>query len=233
MNLDTAQMETRILVKILTTPTSDYNSVKIIKDEILGLYVYGSKLWGTNNENSDSDYAVVLSDTASVWKFYEKQYVQSESEDVDIHIMSESYYKNLVIECDEFGLSLFVQEYPLIKYETGIEYKDLSLQNLRKSFSSKANNSYVKAKKKLIDGEINIAYKSMYHSLRILDLGKDIATAIKEEGKIYDLTSYGENIEYIADLFEQQYGNWDYIHKICKPLFNAYATEFRKMAPKA
>ena len=231
MKLTQEQIEIKLLTKLLTNiSTNDFNSVRISEEDIKGLYIFGSRLWETDNEESDLDYAVVLSDTASVWKFYEKQYFQRESEDIDLHIMSESYYKNLIRECDEFGLSLFAQENPLIKYETNIEYKDLSLQNLRKSFSTKSNNSYVKAKKKLQDGELKIAYKSMYHSIRILEFGVSVALNITgNETKVFD----AGDIDWIKELFEENFDNWEVIHKTMKPVFNAFASDFKKLAPKA
>jgi len=235
MGLDNTQIEIKLIKKVLTSfSTNGFNAVRIQEKDILGIYVYGSRLWGTDNENSDLDYAIILDNKSSVWNwYYEDQYFQKESEDIDLHIMSVDYYENLVRNCDEFGLSIYFQKYPLIKYNSDIEVKDLSLQNLRKQFSSKANNSYVKAKKKLQDGEVKIAYKSLYHSIRILDFGRKIAEEIiAEENRIYDMTSFGHNIEWFEQCFEIEKMSWEEIHKTFKPEFNYFATEFKKLAPK-
>jgi len=234
MSLNNAQIEAKLLIKMITNINiNDFNMVKIDEEDILGIYVYGSRLWGTDNENSDLDYAIILDNKSSIWKFHEKCYIQKESEDIDLHIMSVDYYEDLVRNCDEFGLSIYFQKYPLLKYNDTVWIGELSLQDLRKQFSSKANNSYVKAKKKLQDGEAKIAYKSLYHSIRILDFGRKIAEEIiAEENRIYDMTSFGESIEWFEQCFEVEKLPWEEIHKIFKPIFNDYATEFKKLAPK-
>jgi len=224
-------VELKLIKKLLTKinfSQIDALNINLNENEILGLYIYGSRLWGTADEQSDLDYCVIVYDNSPIIAY--QNYIQKESEDVDLHIMSESYYKDLVQNCDDMALSMYFQEYPLIKYDY---LTDINLVNLRKSFSSKANNSYVKAKKKLADGEIRIAYKSLYHSIRILSFGRKIADATLNNEKIYDMTSFGENIEWFKQCFEVEKMPWEEIHKIFKPIYNSYATEFKKLAPKA
>jgi len=234
MSLDNTQIETKLIKKLLTSfSVNDLNIVRIQENDILGIYIYGSRVWGTDNVNSDLDYVVILDNKSQVFNYYDEGYFQKESEDIDLHIMSATYYEDLVRNCDEFALSIYFQKYPLMKYEINIKVQDLNLQNLRKSFSSKANNSYVKAKKKLQDGELKTAYKSLYHSIRILDFGRKIAEEIIEkEDRIYDMTSFGECIEWFEECFIIKKMTWEEIHKIFKPIFNDYATEFKKLAPK-
>jgi len=223
MSLSQEQIETKLLTNNVL------NSVRIFKEDIKGLYIYGSRLWETDDEDSDLDYVVILSDSSHIWEVRKGGHYQKESDDIDLHILSETKYKELLEDCDEMALSIYFQEYPLIKYEYSF---NINLANLRKSFSTKANNSYVKAKKKLQDGEIRIAYKSLYHSLRILDFGRKIAECSLTNEKIYDMTSFGENIEWFKQCFEVEKMPWEEIHKIFKPIYNSYATEFKKLAPK-
>jgi len=232
--METEDIELKLLKKLLTNINfSDTTMTRVIKHhEILGLYIYGSRLWDTANEKSDLDYCIIVDDNSVIFELSDG-YIQKESEDIDLHIMSATYYEDLVRNCDEFALSIYFQKYPLMKYEIDIKVQDLNLQNLRKSFSSKANNSYVKAKKKLQDGELKTAYKSLYHSIRILDFGRKIAEEIIEkEDRLYDMTSFGECIEWFEECFMIKKMTWEEIHKIFKPIFNDYATEFKKLAPK-
>ncbi len=66
--------------------------------------------------------------------------------------------------------------------DLGITFK-LDKTKLRVAISTIVSNSWVKGKKKLIvqgDYDLNLAIKSTFHSLRILDFGTQIAM----EGKI-------------------------------------------------
>ena len=74
-------------------------SVKIETKDILGIYTYGSRTYNTQNENSDLDYVVILSDYSELFSNRDS-YIQYESNDLDLHLMSESHYKNLLKEED-------------------------------------------------------------------------------------------------------------------------------------
>lgn len=230
------KIELKLLKKVLTKTSLDsIFGTTMTDEEILGIYIWGSRLWGTDNNDSDLDYCIIVSDSSSIWRYEPNGYFQRESEDIDLHIMSETRYKKMVQECDEMALSVYFQENPLLKYE----YKaEINLQNLRKSFSSKANNSYVKAKKKLTVEEgtqenFKLAYKSMYHSLRLLDFGTEIALLVNGIGTgIYNFTSYGENFEWVREEFIIHVDNWEHLHELFRPIYNNYASEFKKLAPK-
>jgi predicted nucleotidyltransferase len=230
-------IELKLIKNLLTNINFSNNTIrKLIEPyEILGLYVYGSRLWGSTDENSDLDYCVIVDNNSSIFEFTDEFYIQKESEDIDLHVMSETKYKEFVEECNDMALSMYFQESPLLKYD----YKtEINLINLRKYFSSKANNSYVKAKKKLTvedksEENFRIAYKSMYHSIRILEFGENIALAQINDTKIYDFTSFGKNIEWIIEEFQNNKENWEYLHELFKPIYNKYASDFKKLAPKA
>ena len=198
------------------------------KSDILGIYVYGSRLFETYNENSDLDYCIVLKQegTAYMWG---SSYKQIETPELDLHIMTDAEYQKKLDECDDMALSMYFQENPIMKCK--VEF-NLDLPTLRKSFSSKAANSFVKFKKKLIvteDYDVRAAIKSLFHSIRILDFGRSIA---HPEYEAYSQCSQGENIEWIEQVFEEADNNWEEIHKVFKPIYNKYATEFKKVAPK-
>jgi hypothetical protein len=196
----------------------------ITKDEIKGIYIYGSRLFETDNDNSDLDYCIVVEDNEDY-----KEYWQVETPDLDLHIMQISEYQKLLNECNDMALSMYFQRDPIMKCE--VEY-NLDLPTLRKSFSSKANNSFVKFKKKLIieeDYDVRAAIKSLFHSIRILDFGTHIA---RPGSGASNQDCHGENIEWIEQVFEETNNNWEEIHKVFKPIYNEYATEFKKVAPK-
>jgi len=76
--------------------------------------------------------------------------------------------------------------------------------------------------------------KSLWHSIRIVDFGTQIA----KYGFIKDYESVNHyynkiNNDYLKfDSFEIRKDFWDFIHNKYKPIFNNYLKEFRKFAPK-
>jgi len=194
--------------------------------EIKGIYIYGSRLFETTNDNSDLDYCIVVEDNPEY-----KEYWQVETQELDLHIVQVSEYQRLLNECDDMALSMYFQREPIMKCDVQF---NLDLPILRKSISTKANNSFIKFKKKLIieeDYDVRASIKSLFHSIRLLDFGKEIADS--ENFFAYNQSSLGENIEWIEQVFEETNNNWEEIHKVFKPIYNEYATDFKKVAPKA
>lgn len=104
----------------------------------------------------------------------------------------------------------------------------LNLQQLRKSISEKASHSWVKAKKKFEiedDRKIYIGKKSLFHSMRIIDFGIQIA----RYGKI---EYYNSGVDLWLRIKDIQSEKWKDYEAEFKPLFNEMMSEFRKWAPK-
>lgn len=103
---------------------------------------------------------------------------------------------------------------------------DLDVTKLRHALSEKASHSFVKAKKK-IDKEKDyyIGRKSLFHSLRILTFGTQIA----EMGAIVD---YSAANHHWFDILNEPYYEWSWFDSKYGPVYNELATRFRKVAPK-
>jgi hypothetical protein len=102
----------------------------------------------------------------------------------------------------------------------------LDLGKLRESLSAKASNSFVKAKKKFeVEQQPYIAKKSLWHSLRILKFGIQIAV----NGRITDFAETN-------DLWKEILGNpstsWEDYKAKYQTLYNNLKTQFRLVAPK-
>jgi len=190
-------------------------------NKILGIYQYGSRLYGTNDESSDWDFIVVVDGLVG-----DESYKQYETEEFDIHLMTIEHYKTLLLQHDIMSLEMYYQKEPIMKCPVEFE---LNLPALRKSISSVVNNSWVKFKKKLtLDAEDNyVGIKSCFHALRIVELGRKIATNSTNILET-DVSLWGRIKK---DAMDCEY-NWENIHKLYKPLFNEYMTEFRLVAPK-
>jgi hypothetical protein len=186
--------------------------------DVLNIYPYGSRVYGSN-PNGDYDYiAVVKGDVEEI---------QISGENFDVTIYNENDFNNL-IENHEISIleCLYLPKDILISNLKEFNFV-LDLNKLRGSLSKKASNSFVKAKKKLtIEKDYNpyIAKKSLFHSLRILMFGIQIA----EKGRIYD---YSEANCFWTDIVENPKNDWEYYKEIYQPIYNSFKTRLRKLVP--
>ena len=189
-------------------------------NKILGIYLYGSRLYGTDSEDSDWDFVVVVDGLVG-----DEYYKQHETEEFDIHLMTLKHYNKLLLEHNIMALECYYQQHPIMKCQ--VEFQ-MSLPLLRKSISSVVNNSWVKARKKMeIKDECSyIGLKSLFHSFRILDFGIQIALM----NTIHYQSANGLWIELKEQFKEDK--SWESYYKNHKAQHNELMTQFRKAAPK-
>lgn len=195
-----------------------------LKDEdILNVYPYGSHVYGTNNKNSDYDFIVVCKDNIldrdsldSSWRKLNATIYSHNSfmQKINLHKIS-------ALEC------VSLPENTLLKFSKNINFT-IDKKVLRESISEKASHSWVKSKKKfevILDKDIYIAKKSLFHSLRIINFGIQIANygKIKEYSCCNDLWQ---------DIYSDPNENWEPYKEKYQNYFNSQMTEFRKVAPK-
>lgn len=189
--------------------------------DVLAVYPYGSRVYGTSKPMSDYDFIIItknitrdtlgLSNHVHATIYSLKDYMQR-LEDHEISIL----------ECMSLPKEM------MVKSLIHPQLKEINLEKLRHSISGKSSNSLVKANKKLKlydDRQSHyIGLKSMFHSLRMIRFGIQIAT----HGKIVD---YGECNELYDQMLNETL-DWDFLFAKYKPYHNAWMTEFRELAPK-
>ena len=212
-----------ILINQITNKNGTFDKPIIDISEIIGIIPYGSRVYDTDSENSDYDFVVIHTDETHI-------NVELYSDDnLDIHYIYIDAYKHLLKHHDIMAMEVF---YTMTQKEAiksfDIEF-DINLSTLRKSISSTSSNSFVKFKKKLtLEGENKyIGIKSLFHSIRIAQLGYSIA--IKSRDVLYTDTYLWNRIK--NDALEFNY-SWEKLHEKYKPMLNEAMTEFRKSAPK-
>jgi predicted nucleotidyltransferase len=189
-------------------------------DNVLNIYRFGSEVYGTRRPDSDEDRIIVA-----------KEYF--DSEDINVHVYTVEQFQNLLNNCEIQMLECFFldTEY-ILKQRKGFDFQ-LDKFKLRTSISTIANNSFVKGKKKLIiagDYDLRLALKSIFHSLRILDFGIQVA----ENGRISNYKSMNYVLEDLEKMSESWQRNelWDKINEKYKPIFNKMSSRFKELAPK-
>lgn len=181
--------------------------------------MYGSRVYGTYTDASDYDFVVVADGCESGVEF--------RNGDLNVQVYNTEKFKDLLRRHNITSLEcLFLpQEYILYRSYT-FDFK-LNLPALRHSVSAKASNSWVKCKKKLTveEGCEYIGKKSLFHALRIVLFGTQIA----QHGCILD---YGAANPYYYEIMSMTSNSWEDYKKKYHPVFNKLMTEFRALAPK-
>lgn len=188
-----------------------FNEKDSVKHTVIKEYSFGSVVYGTSLKDSDEDYiAVVDSEENLAYNVRgEKDYIVYSE---DLFIQGIKNHEIYILEC------IFQDKNDVYR-----KYFELDKGKLRKNVSSIASNSYVKCKKKIQDGEEYIGLKSLFHSIRILDYGIQIA-------KYKEIVDYKSANIYFDDIMTIG-GDWNILHKKYKPIYNQLKSELRELCP--
>lgn len=115
---------------------------------------FGSRVYGLTNEESDYDYVEITDNVLFC------------SIDPNIECYSFEMFKEKLEAHDIKAIELYFTAKEFFN-DHGIYFK-LDKKRLRHSVSAVVSNAYVKAKKKILQGDVYIGVKSYYHCIRIL-----------------------------------------------------------------
>lgn len=190
-------------------------------DNVLNVYIFGSRVYGTATPASDTDIILIA-----------KKYF--DSNDINVHVYTVEQFQLMLNRFDIQALECMFSPVPFILKEKRVFVLPvLNKQLLRVSISTITSNSWVKGKKKLIvsgDYDLNLAIKSIFHSLRILDYGIQIATY----GSIQNFGSMNYVLADLKKLSEEYQHDelWQKIDVKYRKVFNSMTTQFKLLAPK-
>ena len=189
---------------------------KIHPVRVKNIYVFGSQVYGTTTHNSDWDFIMVANTPNTNQEIY--------SGDFNIHVMTEDQFlKNLKDHHSSSVEAFFTPKEFRLQEDVKFDWNP-NIPSLRHSFSHISSNSWVKAKKKMEQGDYYIGVKSLFHSLRIPIFGIQIA----QTGSIYDFSE----ANYIHDKIFSKEWNWDELDLEFRPLRNSILTDFRNVTTK-
>ena len=187
-------------------------------DEIYAIYKYGSHVYGTTRHDSDYDFIIVTDDDESI------NNVDVPSVDINSYTLEEFQHK---LDNNEMWALECVFSTPV--YSKHTFNVTIDIHKLRAFVSRYSSQTFHKAKKKFTspydkEGELLRGKKSLFHSLRVIMFGIQIA----KHQKIID---YQEANNYLIEIMNNPSDKWeDYIY--LKLEYNALMTAFRKLAPK-
>ena len=153
--------------------------------DIINVYPYGSRVYGTATEKSDYDFIVVYKSAFLPNGAFRNNAISSEDRTIQGVCYSRSGFQDALnnyeigaIECmylpDEMVLR---QVWPFKNYKW--DKKEMSRRII-----TKASDSWHNAKMRLSDDDLETSKKGLWHALRILLFG----IQLKEHGKIIDFT---------------------------------------------
>lgn len=195
----------------------EFLTIVNLKDEdVLNCYVYGSHLYGTNHKGSDIDFLCVTNNLTV--RDIETSWVSVKfmtAEEFDIALNKNSID---VLECIFSPSTFKLKE----------EYKPMffiNKENLRTSISTISSNSWVKAKKKItVEKDIISGKKSLFHAIRILMFGIQLAT----KNKIYNFAAANWIYEDLYIIGE----DWASIETKFLKEFRSKQQDFKMVCPK-
>ena len=189
---------------------------KIHSSRVKNIYVFGSQVYGTTTRNSDWDFIMVANTPNTNQEIH--------SGDFNIHVMTEDHFlKNLKDHHSSSVEAFFTPKEFRLQEDVKFDWKP-NIPSLRHSFSHISSNSWVKAKKKMEQGDYYIGVKSLFHSLRIPIFGIQIA----QTGSIYDFSV----ANYIHDKIISKEWTWNELDTEFRPLRNSILTDFRNITTK-
>lgn len=194
---------------------------------IICLYHYGSVVYSTTSNQSDIDYiCIVDSDNDEFNGKSIKFNLNNQYHDVQFY--TKNKFQELVQQHAIMALeSIFLPQcHKLIElHQFSFE---LNLSQLRKSISATSSNSWVKCFKKIeIENEPYIGLKSLFHSLRIISFGIDIA-----QQQSIKFTEHTDRYLEIMSLLNTDNCNKLIIKQKYQQLYNQLSSTFKQLAPK-
>ena len=184
--------------------------------KLYSLYLYGSRVYGTDTPTSDYDFIGVGDHDEQTTGIY------------DITIYSKPTFAKLLGE-HEISVLECASQKPL----AGVDFTmpQINLAVLRASISRKSSNSYVKAKKKYLAGPDHnplVGLKSFFHAFRIVDFGIQIAIT----GQIQDFSRHNFFWRILSQRKPRDW-TWDDLDTCFRQDYNTLCSEFVRVAPKA
>lgn len=212
---------------------------KELEKHIICTFPHGSSVYGTKSEYSDIDMIAIVDDTLDFSEYLNEIYevktsvmIEGKEVEVDTQYITEKKFIEMVKNHHIIALESMWLPKELYKGVYDYEkYFVLDKWKLRQTISSIVNNAWAKCHKKLTvekDYDFYRALKSLFHCLRLLKFGTQIA----KFGKIVD---YSEANHYWEDLWDKDVvpsHKWEDYKAMYQPQLNSLRSEFVTYCPK-
>lgn len=165
--------------------------------KVRNVYVFGSRVYGYNRENSDFDVIMVAPNL--------EKHKEIRGDKYNIHIVTPDFfkdelfinYKMTYLEC------IFAPDWAKLQEKEKYDFQ-LNKDKIKKEILSQSYSTWRNAKQKMIEGDIMRGTKSAFHALKMLKFGIQII----EHNKI---VNFAECNQLYKDFENQNFYEWDQI----------------------
>lgn len=209
-----------------------------LRHNYLEKFLRGSRTYGTQNEDSDNDYGVIVEDDSIIIdqpNVFDNEKCDTRihpvnSFDNDVEIVKESDFIKMIEEHEPFAIEpLMLDDNDFVrKYK---QYLNINPWKLRCKFGQISNNSWSKAKKKMTiveDYDLYCGAKSLFHSIRLLIFACSFVKGYIEDCEMETVRSLHNEI-----MNDMKSGfTWEEFNKKYKPLWKKWHHEMVLLCPK-
>ena len=177
----------------------------IHESRIRNIYLYGSRVYGTNKPNSDYDFLVVGNSLDREREIKHPKY--------NVHMNTTDKFQDDLWNYDITTLECIFAP-PFARLQETIDYRNMITLDPRKvkvRMLDQSHNAWVKAKMKFRERDISRGQKCVWNSLKMLIFGLQMI----ESGTIYDFS--GAN-DYWHEIRDSHKTKWDYFRETYLPL---------------
>jgi predicted nucleotidyltransferase len=190
---------------------------KIHPSRVFNVYIFGSRVYNTYTKDSDWDIIMIANNSV--------ESIEIKSNLYNIHIYTPDKFKKDLdwhkinnLEC------IFSPDWAKLKEDIKYDFS-INIKKLRHSISHISSNSWVKAKRKIEFSEYKTGIKSLFHSIRIVMFGIQIASFNK-------ITDFECANEIWVALNSEKCFSWDQLDNDFRKIRNKNKTYFRKITTK-
>lgn len=209
-------------------------TLKELLNEVILRFPYGSSVYDTTTDLSDNDIICIVTDNNDFSEYPNEIYGIKEGSN-DYQFITEKTWLKMIEKHHIIALeSMFL---PIYFFQTDEDYT--KMQEYRKNFimdkwkirqviSGICSNAWAKAHKKMTvekDLDIYRGKKSLFHSLRLFDFGKQLG----RDGKI---SNYSSANSLWRKIYEDPSEDWNHYKEIYKPICNKMRSEFVEYCSK-
>lgn len=179
-----------------------------ITEDILNVYPYGSRVYGTAERDSDYDYIIVTKSAFLSDGSFKRNAISSEMRDVQGILYSRTGFIDAINKYDISALEcLSLNDEDVLQKKWSFKIQKWDNQEMVKNIIIKASNSWHIADMQGKDGEKYMAKKGIFHALRILNFGLQL----KEHQKIVDFECCNYLWEDFKLIDDEEFDTRDYI----------------------
>lgn len=191
-----------------------------VEGDVIGMFRYGSQVYGTADENSDHDYIIVMKGAMLDNGAFRNNAISNEDWSIQGVVYSRGGFLNAINSYEIAALEcLSLDDSNIIVSKWPFKSTNWNTKEMVKAIIRKASDSRHLSNMQSKNGDKERAIRSMFHSLRILKFGLQL----KEHQKIVNFQECNEMYKEFKNMNPEDFDSRDYF-----PQFDKLLIELRK-----